>query len=256
MLGHERLGTGPTTIVVMNDWMSDTSSWDGARQYLDRERFSWVFVDLRGYGRSKAQRGRFTCSEAASDVLELADELRLRRFVIVGHSMSTLVAFHLAQHHADRLERAVVLTPAPPAGFGAEEATLAAIDALARGSDESRLYWLRMRLGEHLSEGWVRFKAERWRSGSDPEAVAGYARMFARDGLPEPAARIDIPLLAITGERDVDVMRCEAVTAQLAPLCDRLVVQPIADSGHYPMQETPPLLVAMIERFAAPAAAA
>jgi hypothetical protein len=38
--------------------------------------------------------------------------------------------------------------------------------------------------------------------------------MFARDGLPEPTARIDIPLLAITGERDLDVMRREAVTAQ------------------------------------------
>jgi pimeloyl-ACP methyl ester carboxylesterase len=251
MLGHERIGTGPTTIVVMNDWMSDTSSWDGARPYLDRERFSWVFVDLRGYGRSKAQHGRFTLDEAASDVLELATALQLRDIVIVGHSMSTLIALHLAQHHADRLARAVVLTPAPPTGFGAEDATLAAIGALARGNDETRLHWLRMRLGEHMSEGWVRFKAERWRAGSDPEAVATYARMFARDGLPEPTARIDIPLLAITGERDVDIMRADAVRAQLAPLCEQLVVSPIADCGHYPMQEAPPLLIALIERFAA-----
>jgi pimeloyl-ACP methyl ester carboxylesterase len=53
MLGHETLGTGPTTVIVMNDWLCDTSTWDDARAYLDGARFTWVFADLRGYGRSK-----------------------------------------------------------------------------------------------------------------------------------------------------------------------------------------------------------
>ncbi|HKP63713.1 MAG TPA: alpha/beta hydrolase [Polyangiales bacterium] len=249
MLGFDRVGEGPATIVVMHDWMSDTSSWDGARAYLDRERFSWIFADLRGYGRSKEQPGDFTLREAAADVLELASSLRTERFVIVGHSMSTLVALHLAQHHADRVERAVVLTPAPPAGVGLRDAELAAIDALARGSDETRLYWLRMRIGEHCPEGFVRFKADRWRATSTPDAVAAYARMFARDGLPEPSARIRIPLLAVTGERDVPPMRRDSVARLLEPLCDQLTVVALPDSGHYPMQETPPLLVATIERY-------
>lgn len=250
MIGHEQVGTGSKTIVVMNDWMGDTSSWDGARPYLDRKRFSWIFVDLRGYGRSRQQRGQFTLDEAAADVLELADRFQLRQFVIVGHSMSTLVALHLAQHHADRVERAVVLTPAPPAGLAASDAEIAATTALARGDDEARLHWLRMRLGDQMSDGWVRFKAERWRVTSDAEAVAAYARMFARDGLPEPTAPIDIPLLAITGELDVDSMRRVSVTAQLAPLCKQLVVSALAECGHYPMQEAPPRLIALIERFA------
>jgi 3-oxoadipate enol-lactonase len=250
MLGHERVGAGPITLVVMNDWMSDTSSWDGARTYLDLERFSWIFVDLRGYGRSKELAGRFTLAEAAGDVMELADALQLHDFVVVGHSMSTLVALHLAQHHADRIRRAVVLTPAPPAGFGADDAMLAAMAGLVRGDDETRRHWIRMRLGEGMSEGWVRFKAARWRERSNVDAVSAYAAMFARDGLPDPTARIAIPLLAVTGERDADIMRRAAVTEHLTPLCERLVVTSIADSGHYPMQEAPPLLVAMIERFA------
>jgi hypothetical protein len=106
-------------------------------------------------------------------------------------------------------------------------------------------------LGDRMSEGWIRFKAERWRACADPEAVAGYAAMFARDGLPEPAARILCPLLAVTGEQDVEIMRSAAVTKFLAPLCDPLIVSPLADCGHYPMQEAPPLLVAIVERFLA-----
>ena len=166
--------------------------------------------------------------------------------------MSCLVALHLAQHSPDRIGRAVVLTPPPPAGFGADESRLAFLHAVARGDDGERMSWLRSRLGDHrLSEGWLRFKAERWRARADPEAVAGYAAMFARRGLPEPAARIGSPLLAVTGERDIEVMRREAVTKLLAPICEDLVVTPLADCGHYPMQEAPPLLVATVERFLA-----
>lgn len=234
---------------VLNDWIGDTSTWDDARKYLDCEGISWLFTDLRGYGRSKALRGAYTVEEAAHDVLQLADALGLSRFAVVGHSMSTLVALHLAQHHADRLRRAVVITPAPPAGFGADVPSLEPIHALARGDDELRHAWLRMRLGDSLSPGWVQFKLQRWRIAADPEAVAGYATMFARDGLPDPTARIHVPLLAITCERDVPPLRREVVASQLGPLCDQLTLESIEESGHYPMQETPPLLAARVERF-------
>ena len=82
-------------------------------------------------------------------------------------------------------------------------------------------------------------------------AAAGYVAMFARDGLPAKALRITVPVLAITGEQDAPPMRSEAVTRTLGPLCDQLVVTPLADSGHYPMQEMPPLTVALVERFLA-----
>jgi pimeloyl-ACP methyl ester carboxylesterase len=73
--------------------------------------------------------------------------------------------------------------------------------------------------------------------------------MFAQRGLPDPAARIELPVLAVTGEQDVDIMRTASVTKSLAPICAQLVVTPLADCGHYPMQEAPPLLVAIVERF-------
>lgn len=251
MIGHETFGAGASAVVVLNDWFGDTSTWDGARAYLDRERFRWVFADLRGYGRSRGLPGKHTLEEAAGDVVALADALGLPRFAIVGHSMSTLVALHLAQRHPDRIERAVVLTPAPPQGFGVDDAALEAIRGAARGDDARRTGAMRRMLGSRLSEGWFRFKVERWRAAADPEAAAGYAAMFARHGLPDPTARIGCPLLAVTGEEDAEVMRCAAVKRFLAPLAERLAVAPLAGCGHYPMQETPPLLVDVIERFLA-----
>ena len=72
-----------------------------------------------------------------------------------------------------------------------------------------------------------------------------------RDGLPDLTVRITVPVLAITGEEDAPPMRREAVTRALGPLCDQLVVTPLADSGHYPLEEMPPLTVAIVERFLA-----
>jgi pimeloyl-ACP methyl ester carboxylesterase len=251
MLGHDSVGSGLHRVVVLNDWLCDTSTWESARPYLDRGAFTWVFADLRGYGRSRGQAGAHTVAEAADDVIALADALGFARFTIVGHSMSTLVALHLAQQHPDRVDRAVILTPPPPAGFGADAATIDAMQALARGDDERRVRGVRTLLGDRLSEGWIRFKAERWRASSDPEAVAAYVAMFARDGLPDRAARVACPVLAITGEQDGEIMRSAAVSALLAPLCERLVLVALGQCGHYPMQECPPLLVQSVERFLA-----
>lgn len=248
MLGHAIHGSGPTTIVVTNDWICDTSTWDNARAYLDTERFRWVFADVRGYGRSKGQAGHYTLLEAVDDVLELADRLSCEQFVIVGHSMSSLIALHLAQHYAPRICKLVLLTPAPRTGFAYDEAGRLAIQALALGDDEHRLEWLRRRLGAHGSEGWARFKAARWRAASDSKAVAAYAEMFPK-GVPEPNAPISVPVLAVTGERDVPPMCCDAVREQLSPICRNLLVKPLMESGHYPMQETPVALVGLIEEF-------
>lgn len=251
MIGHETFGSGEIKVVLLNDWLCDTSTWEAARAYLDQGRFTWAFTDLRGYGRSKGLTGRFDLEEAAADVIALADALGWGRFAIVGHSMSTLIALHLAQRWPERITRAVVLTPPPPSGFGADEATLAAMQGVALGDDTKRTNIVKRMWGDRLSEGWVNFKVARWRAAANPEAVAAYVRMFARDGMPDPKTQIRVPVLAVTGEHDAEHMRQATVTELLSPLCEQLTVTPIADSGHYPMQETPPLLATIVERFLA-----
>lgn len=247
-LGHERLGSGERRVFVLNDWLCDTSTWNDARAYMDGERFTWAFTDLRGYGRSRGQMGRYTVLEAAADVLALADELRWSRFSVVGHSMSSLVAMHLGQRATDRVERLVLVTPPPPRGFGADDAWIETSQAVAR-DDAKRAMMVKTRFADRLSRRWGEYKAERWLATSDPEAVAGYIPMFARDGLPPPDARIEAPVLAITGEQDAEQMRRDATERNLSPLCADLELVELSEVGHYPMQEMPPLTVALVERF-------
>jgi 3-oxoadipate enol-lactonase len=236
-------------VIVLNDWLCDTSTWDGARPYLDGRDFSWAFTDLRGYGASRQILGRYELQEAALDVLEVADFLGWERFAIVGHSMSTLVAMYLAQEQPDSVTQAVLVTPVPPRGMGADDQMLAYLDAVALGDDATRAARMAPMWGERLGTGWMEYKLARWRETAEPRAVAAYARMYAKHGLPEPDKKITMPLLAVTGELDAPHMREASVKEFLAPLSDKLDVVPIAMSGHYPMQETPPLLCAILQRF-------
>jgi 3-oxoadipate enol-lactonase len=249
VLGHEKIGTGAVNVIVTNDWIADTSTWDPAKPYLCLEEFTWVFADLRGYGRSKTLFGPYDLKQSVADILTLADHLGWRKFSIVGHSMSTLIAMHLAQHHAHLIERVVVLAPVPPAGLGTDKITLEAVRKIASSHDKRRIEVLAQRWGNRLSKGWVKFKAARWRSTSIPDAVADYTRMFGGDGLPDPKAILDLPVLAITGEEDLEIMRSAAVSKLLGPIAKNLTVVPFVQCSHFPMQELPPLTVATLERF-------
>ena len=250
VLGHEVLGSGARRLIVMNDWLCDTSTWQSARAYLDLAQFSWCFADLRGYGRSRGRSGSFTATEAAADVLGLADALGWQSFSIVGHSMSTYVALHIGQHSKLRVDRVVLITPGPPRGFGADAAWLE--DAQANTRDNvRRVEAVRMRFASRLAPGWGKYKCERWLSVSDAEAAATYIAMYARDGLPTPDVSVEVPVLAITGEEDAPAMRKAAVLENLAHLCPTLEVAALTQCGHYPMQEMPPLTVSLIEHFCA-----
>jgi pimeloyl-ACP methyl ester carboxylesterase len=251
MLGHEKIGSGSQGVIVLNDWLCDTSTWDPARPYLDRQRFTWVFADLRGYGRSRTIAGENTLTEAAADVLSLADALGWRQFSLIGHSMSTLITLHLAQHAPERVTRAIVLTPAPPRGLELPEEAIRFMENGAAADDETRLSILRERWGNRLSSGWIKFKAKRWRETSDTASVVRYIRLYAQHGLPDPTRRITVPLLALTCEQDAPNLRRENVGKLLPPLCDQLTIVSFEESGHYPMQEMPPLLVTTVERFLA-----
>jgi pimeloyl-ACP methyl ester carboxylesterase len=185
-LGHDVHGNGPRRVLVLNDWLCDTSTWDATRPYLDGDSFCFCFADLRGYGRSASQRGEYSLAESCDDVMRLSAVLGWRTLSLVGHSMSCLIALRVAQLHPDRLEALMLLSPPPPGGFGVDEQTLDGLRALALASDERRAVQLAPQFGVRLAPGWMPFKLKRWRATAAPEAAAGYAAMFARKAKESP----------------------------------------------------------------------
>ncbi len=89
MLAYERLGTGPSLVLIHG--LTDTRrAWDPLLGAL-AARFDVVSVDLRGHGESFSE-PPFDVLTMAGDVREVVETLGLERPLLVGHSLGGLVA--------------------------------------------------------------------------------------------------------------------------------------------------------------------
>ena len=248
--GFTTYGHGALRALVLHDWFCDHSGWDATLPYLTPERFTYV-ADLRGYGRSLHIEGKNTLDEAAADALAVADILGWSTFALIGHSMSGLVVQRMAQLAPERIEKIVAITPVSPAGMGLPRAAVDQIRALAMADDDRRFAALRQMWGDRLSETWIRFKLKKWRETASPEAAANYVEMWGCSRISEDGRGLQTPMLVVAAERDPPPFQAAALGASMLPWYPNARLISLSESGHYPMQEQPPLLATIIERFLA-----
>ena len=248
-IGFTQYGDGPIRVLVLHDWFCDHSSWEGALPYLTPGRFTYAFADLRGYGASREIGGECTLNEAAGDAIAVADRLGWTQFSLIGHSMSGLIVQHIAQLVPDRIERIVAITPVPPAGVGLDAATKDVFRSLALAGDEERYAGLSSMWGTRLSDTWIRYKLRRWRETADPTAVAKYVDLWGAADISQGARGIETPMLIVAAAQDAPPFQAAALEASMLPFYPNARLISLGESGHYPMQEQPPLLATAIERF-------
>ncbi|RQS76905.1 alpha/beta hydrolase [Burkholderia sp. Bp8963] len=116
VLGYVQHGTGPDGVMVLHDWLGDHTNYDPLLPYLDTAAFTYVFADLRGYGKSRHLTGACTVDEIAADCVALADRLGWQRFRLIGHSMTGMVTQRVAADAPSRIKSAIAVCPVSAAG--------------------------------------------------------------------------------------------------------------------------------------------
>jgi 3-oxoadipate enol-lactonase len=99
-------GEGPPVLFV-HGLGGTANTWHGVIQAM-RQHNHCIALDLRGHGRSGG-RGKFTVEGWAHDVLGLIRHLELPAVTLVGHSLGTVVAQHLAQTEPDVCDTLVLV---------------------------------------------------------------------------------------------------------------------------------------------------
>lgn len=89
-------GRGDTTLVFVHCWSCDRSFW---RNQVDvfADRYRVVTLDLAGHGESGKDRKNWTVLGLAEDVRAVADKLKLKRMILIGHSMGGPVSLEAAR---------------------------------------------------------------------------------------------------------------------------------------------------------------
>lgn len=247
-LGYTTLGNGPETIFILHDWFSDQSSYNNLRPYLNTGFYKFVFIDLRGYGLSRNIYGSCTIEEASKDVINIANSLKIEQFHLVGHSMSGQIVQYIPTEAPGRIKSITAITPVPACGNPLPEDVMLHLEAVTKGDMINGKAIVHLMTQNRYHDWFAERKALQWFSCSNPQARTAYLHMFCETDVSNFVKGIDIPMLVICGDYDSPAHNVDRL--QNTILQDfknsQLVCLP---SGHYPMEETPVILAATLERF-------
>ncbi|MGI5460744.1 alpha/beta fold hydrolase [Streptomyces sp. CA-249302] len=261
-------GEGPA-LLLHAGWPQTWYAWRLLMPALARD-FHVVALDPRGVGLSDKPLGGYDTGTLASDAVALMAALGHERFSLVGHDVGMWVGYALAADHPDRVERLAVaeaaipgLSPSPPL-FGSGETNdrlwhfafnrLPDLnEELVRGRED--LYFGRQfatkaakPLPDHAIRHYVDTLAE------DPSALRSSFEFYraldttVAQNERRRTRRLRVPVLAIGGGENLG----EGVGATMRLAADDVETVVIPGCGHYPAEETPDELLAVLRAFLVP----
>ena len=246
-LGHKIIGSGEKKILFLHELMGNYKNYEPIFPYLDTEKFTFVFVDLRGYGLSKDISGEYSCEEASNDVKNLITHVGFDELIIVAHSMSTMIAQKIALIDT-RVSKLILITPIPASGVKLPEiAENALLKDMAK--NESKVEEIVYSASKRHNDTWAKYRIKMGYESSTVEARVGYMKMYMHTDFSDETDAIKIPIKIIVGKHDFPIFGLKLVTKLFTHYYDDVEILECQEAGHYPMIECPVYFASKIEEF-------
>lgn len=250
VLHYHEAGDGPP-ILLLHGSGPGVSGWSNYQGNLPAfaEHFRTLILDFPGFGKSysTAENPMLT---ALPSVLDFLDGLGLEEVAVVGNSMGGNVAARFAAAQPERVKRLVtigglgtaVFSPSPPEGIKL------LVQFVEDPTRENLTAWMESMVYDRaiLTDDFVE---SRWRTASDPAALADVKRLFnaqTLDGMRvrngpaivnqiETLTKIEAPTLLTWGRDDrVTPLDSSLLPMRLIPKCELHVFH---NCGHWAMIE-------------------
>ena len=242
------VGSGDHHVLAIHGWFGSARGWGSFPEFIDESAYTYVFMNLRGYGDRMQVAGEFTIDEAAADALAVANDLGWDQFSLVGHSMGAKIAHRVLLEAPDRVRRLVGLNPVP-AGAAPFDEQRWALYSGAPAHPGNRAAIIDFTTGNKLTKTFINHMVQHSLDNSSVEAFAAYLQAWAKSDF-TAQAKVDTttPVKLIVGVNDpplsADVI--EQTWRVFFPDAELTI---LPDTGHYPMFESPVSLATSIEEF-------
>jgi pimeloyl-ACP methyl ester carboxylesterase len=242
------VGSGDHHVLAVHGWFGSARGWGALPDYLDKSTYTYVFMDLRGYGDRKDVTGEFTMEEAAADALALAGELGWDRFSVVGHSMGGKIAHQMLLQAPDRVHKIAAINPVPAAGVPMDEQTWALFSGAAENQG-NRAAIIDFTTGSKLTKTFIDLVVRHSMENSAVGAFGAYLPSWAKADFSDRAGKDSgTPVKVIVGETD-PALSAEVMQQTWLVYFPGAELEVLANAGHYPMFETPVALATSLEEF-------
>jgi len=173
-------GSGGLPVIFLHSFGGDSSHWASQLDHLRHHRRA-LAIDLRGHGKSaRPNDDDYSVKAFVRDLESVVKELKLQRFVLVGHSLGAAIANAYAAEHPRRVA-GVVLVGAPGRTPPAQSAqVLASLDADYEKTMQGYMDRLTAEAQPHVKTELERQMAKMPREDS----MAIMKSLFAYDPLP------------------------------------------------------------------------
>ena len=246
-LGHKIIGNGEKKILFLHELMGNYKNYEPIFPYLDTKKFTFVFVDLRGYGLSRDIEVEYSCDEASNDVKNLITTLGFKNIHLVAHSMSTMIAQKIALID-DRVSQLILITPIPASGVKLPEiAENSLLKDMAK--NESKVEEIVYSESKRYNDTWAKYRIKMGYEASTVEARVGYMKMYMHTDFSDETDAIKIPIKIIVGKHDFPIFGLKLVTKLFTHYYDDVEIIECQEAGHYPMIECPVYFASKVEEF-------
>lgn len=247
-IGHTLHGHGSEKVIALHDWMGDAKNWEGTIPFIDGDTFTYAFMDVRGYGKSKEISGQYTTTEIANDVFNLAEDLGWDQFHLVGHSMTGMAMQRaLLLDSAKRIQGLILITPVSAMGFPVDEETKQFFEQIIVNKEVASTAYGAF-TSNKLSDTWKNQRTANLHSVTDPKAMKGYLNMWLNENFLAEIKGNEKPILILYGREDHPGFQEKALSGNFGHY-PNVTFEGITNSGHYPMQQTPVYTISLIENY-------
>jgi pimeloyl-ACP methyl ester carboxylesterase len=243
-------------IVLIHCFTCAINWWDGMIPRLNR-RHRVVAIDLLGHGGSEKPRSGYSIPNQADLVAQALSRLGVRGAEVVGHSLGGPVSIALAEQSPQLVDRLVIIDSIPDTSYG----DVGFIGELPFKPVIGQALW-RIKPDFSISDGLeVAFApgfpvpdafvedVKRMNYSAYSGSHDGFDDYTGEESLPERAAALGLPVLAIMGaEEQIAEDPAESLAAYRAAMPSART-ELISGAGHSPNVEKPALTAALVLQF-------